>query len=446
MENVISKLRDLSKYFPEDALNEAIEKKEEITPILLEELDKIIANPKIVLGKNEYMLHIYSVFLLARFREKAAFPKIVKLFSFSPDKLDIMFGDIVTENLSSILYSTFDGDLNLLKKIIENPKVDMFVRGAALDVYGKLYSDGIVSKEEIIKYLKKLIHDIAYDEDFDLATDIQVIVMDWHIFEMLDEIQLLYDQGRIDTTMVGEYDSFIDEIYSYKYESNDVKYIDDISKEMSWWVCFEKTPEQKKEMITDMKKIEKLINKEKDEVNKIKGKSKKVGRNDPCPCGSGKKYKKCCLDKESKDGVRVRNEFLESVEEQKRWLKDYPLTEGERVDGQIRISDVFDRESIEIDKLVYLALHYRPIPIWINRDEFREEMVMISYLSKAFEKFQSKCEKEGITTFEDYDKKYKIHYDSEYWIYELEYLISKNDLEDKYEKLLEEVENITASF
>ena len=23
-------------------------------------------------------------------------------------------------------------------------------------------------------------------------------------------------------------------------------------------------------------------------------KGKKVGRNDPCPCGSGKKYKKCC--------------------------------------------------------------------------------------------------------------------------------------------------------
>ena len=27
------------------------------------------------------------------------------------------------------------------------------------------------------------------------------------------------------------------------------------------------------------------------------GTSKKVGRNDPCPCGSGKKYKKCCLGK-----------------------------------------------------------------------------------------------------------------------------------------------------
>lgn len=24
----------------------------------------------------------------------------------------------------------------------------------------------------------------------------------------------------------------------------------------------------------------------------------KVGRNDPCPCGSGKKYKQCCMMKE----------------------------------------------------------------------------------------------------------------------------------------------------
>jgi uncharacterized protein YecA (UPF0149 family) len=25
---------------------------------------------------------------------------------------------------------------------------------------------------------------------------------------------------------------------------------------------------------------------------------KKIGRNDACPCGSGKKYKKCCMAKE----------------------------------------------------------------------------------------------------------------------------------------------------
>ena len=28
----------------------------------------------------------------------------------------------------------------------------------------------------------------------------------------------------------------------------------------------------------------------------------KIGRNDPCPCGSGKKYKNCCLDKDRENG------------------------------------------------------------------------------------------------------------------------------------------------
>lgn len=29
-------------------------------------------------------------------------------------------------------------------------------------------------------------------------------------------------------------------------------------------------------------------------VDPVKYEQKKVGRNDPCPCGSGKKYKRCC--------------------------------------------------------------------------------------------------------------------------------------------------------
>ncbi|MDZ7637918.1 MAG: SEC-C metal-binding domain-containing protein [Bryobacterales bacterium] len=31
-----------------------------------------------------------------------------------------------------------------------------------------------------------------------------------------------------------------------------------------------------------------------DAPKSVKRAEPKVGRNDPCPCGSGKKYKKCC--------------------------------------------------------------------------------------------------------------------------------------------------------
>ena len=30
----------------------------------------------------------------------------------------------------------------------------------------------------------------------------------------------------------------------------------------------------------------------------------KIGRNDPCPCGSGKKYKNCCLLKQKNKGPK----------------------------------------------------------------------------------------------------------------------------------------------
>ena len=38
----------------------------------------------------------------------------------------------------------------------------------------------------------------------------------------------------------------------------------------------------------------KMTNENKDDTVKRQAKSSKVGRNDPCPCGSGKKYKQCC--------------------------------------------------------------------------------------------------------------------------------------------------------
>ncbi len=40
------------------------------------------------------------------------------------------------------------------------------------------------------------------------------------------------------------------------------------------------------------KEIKKDYNRSRIVVN-----DKKIGRNEPCPCGSGKKYKKCCLNK-----------------------------------------------------------------------------------------------------------------------------------------------------
>ncbi len=56
--------------------------------------------------------------------------------------------------------------------------------------------------------------------------------------------------------------------------------------EKNGWECTIELARDKPEDITD---LEILLN-----WPKPREVDKKVGRNEPCPCGSGNKYKKCC--------------------------------------------------------------------------------------------------------------------------------------------------------
>jgi hypothetical protein len=81
IQEIISKLETFDGTFPREALKAAIEKKEEITPILLDSLDNVIQDPEGYASKNDYTLHTHALYLLAQFREKQSYPLIQKFFS-----------------------------------------------------------------------------------------------------------------------------------------------------------------------------------------------------------------------------------------------------------------------------------------------------------------------------------------------------------------------------
>jgi tetratricopeptide (TPR) repeat protein len=77
----------------------------------------------------------------------------------------------------------------------------------------------------------------------------------------------------------------------------------------------------------------------------------KIGRNDPCPCGSGKKYKKCCM---GKDKVDVEQAYLQDKDAD--FHEDMESMIGELVEdfeltlspGELELYDAFD----EIEELM----------------------------------------------------------------------------------------------
>jgi TolA-binding protein len=58
----------------------------------------------------------------------------------------------------------------------------------------------------------------------------------------------------------------------------------------------------------------------------------KTGRNDPCPCGSGQKYKRCCLEKDQATASKVlAAQAAEAAAEQTRFMAT--MTEHDHHDG-----------------------------------------------------------------------------------------------------------------
>ncbi|RJQ61587.1 MAG: type I methionyl aminopeptidase [Desulfobacteraceae bacterium] len=64
----------------------------------------------------------------------------------------------------------------------------------------------------------------------------------------------------------------------------------------------------------------------------MKLRTEKVGRNDPCPCGSGLKYKKCCLDASGKEGDDLKSVYAEKYDIR---LKEPKDIEGIRAAGRL---------------------------------------------------------------------------------------------------------------
>ena len=155
-------------------------------------------------------------------------------------------------------------------------------------------------------------------------------------------------------------------------------------------------------------------------------KKSKIGRNDPCPCGSGKKYKNCCLNKviqvdfsskEYKDCVKEENSMMFFA--LRNLLLDY-TNQKYNINKKLRnFDDICDAESEELidirDKL------------WENPN------IIKNYLKEN----SNKLNEELISIIKSWNEK-KINKEFVLYKYEDEYALFIDDYNIYYVKGLEE--------
>jgi len=297
---IISQFERFNGKFEREAVEAAVARREEVIPELLHVLEEIadLDRASQLDAEGDYMAHLYAMFLLAQFRETRAYPLVVKIALLPGDLLDSLFSDFITENLGNVLASVCGGNLDGIESIIENADVDEWVRGAALAGLVTLVAAGLKSREEVRSYFASLFHGKLTDKNEIVWSDLVAYSTDLYAPELLGDIEKAFEEGLIDTTMIdiddvrGDFAKGKDWALARLATNPHRHLIDDTAKEMEWWASFnENEPRPAQEGKLGLAETNPWRD---DSFTGFKRAAPKIGRNDPCPCGSGKKYKKCC--------------------------------------------------------------------------------------------------------------------------------------------------------
>jgi Protein of unknown function (DUF1186)/SEC-C motif len=285
--------------FPEDLVAEVIARREEVTPRFLEILEDIDRNPETWLMDDQGMIHIYAMYLLALFREAAAYPLLVRIFSRPGEFPFELAGDVVTQDLGRILASVCGGDVGGLGALIENEQANEWVRAVALDGMFSLVVAGQRTRSEVMGYCLHLFQKLERKPGAQWDGLANVCADLWPD-EAMAELDRAYDDGLVDEHSIAWED--IEEALelgqerAVKARSYRDPFINDVARCMSWMQCF-----QREDAANGYLDLHAAAGEERQElppyentVRPIRRAGSKVGRNEPCPCGSGRKFKKCC--------------------------------------------------------------------------------------------------------------------------------------------------------
>ena len=285
---------------PTEAIAAAVARREEITPELLRVVAEVVEQPESVMEREGYWLHMFAIFLLAEFNEVAAYPLFVRLTRLPMAQLNDLLGDSVTEDLPRLLVAMHGGDIRPIQGLIEDPTVYDYARWSALRSLCLLVATGERTRVEVVAYLQELLRGKLEREPSAVWDGVMDCALNLHPGELMPELKLAYEEGLTDPGCVSweevEDEAEINPAHVLAKLPKKERAFTTVIGEMAKWHCFRPDSAWRPKPKLDLPEPD-LPDYDYDLPAIPYVAPAKTGRNDPCPCGSGKKYKKCCLDK-----------------------------------------------------------------------------------------------------------------------------------------------------
>jgi hypothetical protein len=269
---------------PREALESADGHRSVLVEPLLRATDCGLANPSGA-SPEEATLFCYALYLLARWREPRAYPYVVRWLSLPGEAPFDIAGDVVTQDGGRILAAVCDGDLEPIRALVVDRSANEYGRGAGVTALSLLAAWAEVPRESVITSFLWLACEGLEREPSQVWNSLAADSADIEAMPLFPELRRAYDDGLIEPQFMAR--SELDEVEAaprgrlLAATRDRHPPIDDVVEATSWWGPFEDRPAS-------------AVPAEPDVPAEPYRASPKVGRNEPCPCGSGRKFKKCC--------------------------------------------------------------------------------------------------------------------------------------------------------
>lgn len=268
--------------FPMEALQWSLDHWDEASPRYISKLRNYAAGAKF--DVDELAALFFVIHLAAEKGDERAFAPLADMLARNPEVAGWL-GEAVTETLPGVLIRVFDGDASLLQRVFESPDADPLASASALLALGYLVRSGRASSDEEMRaYLTEIGAALTDADDSELGFAWAFVVGALGYDSLSAEVARAISRGAVSSELLD-----IKDFHALLQLSRAAP--DGLEGFRDQFVePFEATIETLAPWFEDEDEEETA-----DAGTPVVNPLRDVGRNDPCPCGSGKKYKKCCL-------------------------------------------------------------------------------------------------------------------------------------------------------
>ena len=282
---------------PRETISQCIGRREEMVPIFLDTL-RDYAEARHAIDDRERALFLI-IHILGELGERRAFAPLMDLLDGEPERVEAVLGDAITENLTQLLISVFDGDTDRLYRVMNNPDADEFVRSGVFETWTYLVAAGHIDRPEAEQYLSSCFWTLKPQEEHYIWVAWVEAIAHLGLAGLTGQVRTAFDLDRIPTMTIlfEEFEEILeaasqtDDPVAFVGKEGMKAFTDTIGALSQWYGFSEEYLRKEREAEPAERQPIQTIQK----TSTISNPHRNVGRNDPCPCGSGKKFKKCCL-------------------------------------------------------------------------------------------------------------------------------------------------------